>query len=53
MTSHPVKPGKRRVRVDCMFEGKTYRGGDKVVQIPAGAEVTVKHTCNIMVLLGR
>jgi hypothetical protein len=44
-----VVPGERRIRFDCVFEGKTYRGKDQVVDIPPDTDAEIEHTCDVWV----
>ena len=48
-----VSPGQHRLRIDCEFEGESHRGGERVVDIPAGADAVIEHTCDVWVTLGR
>lgn len=48
-----VAAGKRRVRFDCIFEGKTHRGKDKVIDIPEHTDAMIEHKCDVWVTLGR
>jgi hypothetical protein len=45
-----VAPGKRRIRFDCVFEGQTHTGTDKVLDLPPDTEAVVEHTCDVWVV---
>lgn len=49
---HPVQPGTHRVRFDCIFEGRTFRGTDTVLDVPPDTDAVVEHKCDVLVYLG-
>lgn len=52
LSYHPVTSGTHRVRFDCIFEGRTHRGNDTVLDVPAETDAVVEHTCDVLVFLG-
>jgi len=50
---YPVVPGQRRIRFDCIFEGKTHRGKERSVDVPEYADAVIEHQCDVWVTLGR
>jgi len=53
ISGYAVVPGSHRVRFDCIFEGKTHRGKEKVVDIPSFTDAAFEHKCDMLVFLGR
>lgn len=47
-----VAAGTHRLRVDCLYKGKTYPGRESTVALEPNVDVQLEHTCDVWVLIG-